>query len=133
MFAKRLKELRIDAGLKQSELARKLDISPSTIGMYEQGRRSADQETLLKISDLFDVSTDYLLGRTNVRNNLFISKNGRDYDAENFKTEKELIENMYLDEDMRKVFNVFSELSEDAREKALKVAELFLLDEKSKK
>ena len=94
MFAKRLKELRIDAGLKQSELAQKLDISPSTIGMYEQGRRSADQETLLKISDLFDVSTDYLLGRTNVRNNLFISKNGRDYDAENFKTEKELIENI---------------------------------------
>lgn len=75
MFAKRLKELRIDAGLKQSELAQKLDISPSTIGMYEQGRRSADQETLLKISDLFDVSTDYLLGKTNVRNNLFINKN----------------------------------------------------------
>lgn len=57
-----LRELRKAKGLKQSELADRLGLAPSTISMYEQGRREPDEETLKAIAKFFDVSTDYLLG-----------------------------------------------------------------------
>lgn len=58
-----LKELREKRGLTQAQLSNSLKISPSAIGMYEQGRREPDHETLSKIADFFDVSIDYLIGR----------------------------------------------------------------------
>ena len=45
----------------QSDVAKKLNISTSTVGMYEQGRSQPDNETLTKIANLFNVTTDYLL------------------------------------------------------------------------
>lgn len=59
-----LKELRKAKGLTQLELSKALDVSPSLVGMYEQGRREASKEILQRIADFFNVSTDYLLGRT---------------------------------------------------------------------
>lgn len=58
-----LKELRQAHGLTQSELGKKLNIAPSTVGMWEKGYRSPDYEMLKNIADYFDVTTDYLLGR----------------------------------------------------------------------
>ena len=63
-FQNIFKRLRISAGLTQVEMAKKLGISRSTIGMYETGAREPDFETLEKIADFFNVDTDYLLGRT---------------------------------------------------------------------
>lgn len=60
-FGARLKALRTKKGLTQSELAKKLGISTSAVGMYEQGRREPDSRLLKKICELFSVSTDYLL------------------------------------------------------------------------
>jgi len=66
VFAYRLKELRhINKGLTQSQLAQELHIGKSTISNYENGYSTPDIETLMKIAIHFDVSTDYLLGRTN--------------------------------------------------------------------
>lgn len=48
--------------LTQKELADRLSISPSTIGMYEQNRRTPDITTLTTMSKIFDVSIEYLLG-----------------------------------------------------------------------
>lgn len=67
IMSERLKQLRLDEDLKQSDLGKLLEVSSSTIGMYEQGRRYPDFDTLIKISNYFDVSTDYLLGKTNKR------------------------------------------------------------------
>lgn len=61
MFKVRLKILRRQYGLTQSQLAEKLGISTSTIGMYEQGRRTPNHKTLLSICRLFKISIDYLL------------------------------------------------------------------------
>lgn len=47
--------------MSQAELAKKLGVSPSAVGMYEQGRREPSAETLVAISRVFRVSTDYLL------------------------------------------------------------------------
>lgn len=67
IFGKRLKSLRLEKDLKQSELAKIIEVSTSTIGMYEQGRRYTDLETLKKIAEFFDISVDYLIGRTDIK------------------------------------------------------------------
>ena len=58
------KQLRMASGLTQVEMAEKLGISRSTIGMYETGAREPDFEILELIADFFNVDIDYLLGRT---------------------------------------------------------------------
>ena len=67
MFNDRLKELRNKAGLKQSELGEKVGVSASTIGMYEQDRRSPDREMLIKLSNVFNVTLDYLVDNNNIK------------------------------------------------------------------
>ena len=63
-FQNIFKRLRNSCGLTQAEMAEKIGISRSTIGMYETGAREPDFETLEKIADFFNVDIDYLLGRT---------------------------------------------------------------------
>ncbi|MBR3667908.1 MAG: helix-turn-helix transcriptional regulator [Ruminococcus sp.] len=60
----RLKELRKKKGLSQQRLAMELNVNQNTISRYESGEREADYKTLIMIADYFDVSIDYLLGRT---------------------------------------------------------------------
>ncbi len=61
MFGECLKKLRKKMKLTQTALAGKLGVSPSTIGMYEQGRREPDSRMLIKIANFFGVSVDYLI------------------------------------------------------------------------
>lgn len=68
MFDKIIKNLRESKELSQKELGDILNISASTIGMWEQNRRNPDKDMLVKIADYFDVSVDYLLGRTSNKN-----------------------------------------------------------------
>ncbi|HBG6421636.1 TPA: helix-turn-helix domain-containing protein [Clostridioides difficile] len=64
MFGERLKKLRIKFGLKQHELAEILNVSQSTIGMYENDQRTPPAESIVKLAEYFNVTTDYLLGHT---------------------------------------------------------------------
>lgn len=68
MKGNRIKQLREEKGLKQEELAKVLLVAPSTIGMYERDEREPNDSITLKIADFFGVSTDYLLGKTDIRN-----------------------------------------------------------------
>ena len=68
MLKDRLYSLRKEIGLNQTELAKRLGVGRTTYAMYEQGRRSPDFDTLSEIADYFDVTTDFLLGRSNSRN-----------------------------------------------------------------
>lgn len=61
MFGKKLKILRKKSGITQANLAKKLGISPSAVGMYEQGRREPESKMLVKIAEFFNVSVDYLV------------------------------------------------------------------------
>ena len=72
MISERLKSLREDADLSQKELAKALGVSPSTIGMYESGKRTPDSDMLTRICDFFNITVDYLLGRSNVKKPLNI-------------------------------------------------------------
>ena len=76
----RLKQLRTKRGMSQSELGKIISVAPSTIGMYEQGRRILEVPTLKKIASFFNVSVDYLLGNditmpTNDLNRFLLQEN----------------------------------------------------------
>ena len=69
----RIRELREDKDLKQSELAAATGIDQRTISNYETGKSNPDSYALLKLADYFNVSVDYILCRTN--KDYFYSKN----------------------------------------------------------
>lgn len=75
LFGQNLKQLRNNANLTQQQLADKLKVAPSTIGMYESDKRMPDTTLLSEIANLFSVSIDYLVGRGNKNSsNLFALK-----------------------------------------------------------
>lgn len=61
-FGLKLKTLRKEAGMTQSELAAKLNITKSVISYYELSERTPSPDVLIKLSAIFHVSVDYLLG-----------------------------------------------------------------------
>ena len=75
--------LRREQGLSQSELALTINLSRATLSHYERGCREIRTDTLLKIAAYFDVSVEYLIGRTNCRlsvrayNDVFTMKDGQ--------------------------------------------------------
>lgn len=101
-FQNIFKRLRSSSGLTQAEMAEKLRISRSTIGMYETGAREPDFETLEKIADFFNVDIDYLLGRTDKTTLLPESVNHYYLNDETREIAQEVFENPEL----RSLFHV---------------------------
>lgn len=66
-FGKRLQSLRNEKKLGQKKLAVTLGMSLSSIGKYENNLRTPSTEVLVRMADFFQVSTDYLLGRSDSR------------------------------------------------------------------
>lgn len=62
-FGKRFRELRAGKGLSQIALAKELQVSKSVISLWELGGSDPTLSNLIKISDFFDVSIDYLAGK----------------------------------------------------------------------
>ena len=65
MFDERLRLLRKKHGYTQVSLAETIGVSKGTVAMWETGKRTPDFDTLIRLSDLFDVRTDYILGKSN--------------------------------------------------------------------
>lgn len=66
-FARRMLSLRTEAGLSQQKVADLLEVSKSTISLYETGYTVPDAKTIYKLCDIYHVSADYLLCRTDYR------------------------------------------------------------------
>lgn len=66
-LAKKLQTLRQQKDVSQSEIAKYIGLTVGAYQNYENGRREANYETLCKLADFYNVSTDYLLGRTPVK------------------------------------------------------------------
>lgn len=62
----RLKELRLQKQLLQKDIAEEIKVSRTTYVKYENGDSEPNQETIIKLATFFDVTTDYLLGKSNV-------------------------------------------------------------------
>ena len=67
VFGTRLKELRKEKKLKQTEMAEQLELAPRNYQRLEYGKTNATATTLMFLGDYFHVSVDYLLGRTDSR------------------------------------------------------------------
>lgn len=97
-----LKKARENIGLTQSQVADKLGISDGTYKNYEQGKREPNNTLLSKIADLYEVSTDYLLGRTNIKRMA--------------TEETDLFANIDVAELERRIIEKYTALSEEMRE-----------------
>lgn len=67
-FSDRLKELRKEKGLTQKDLAKILYVNQSAVSKYELGTNLPENRFLVQLADYFNVSTDYLLGKSDNRN-----------------------------------------------------------------
>jgi transcriptional regulator with XRE-family HTH domain len=67
MLKERLKQLRSEYNLLQKDIAKLLNITTSAYGYYEQGRHTLDCDSLNILAKYFNVSVDYLLGNTDIR------------------------------------------------------------------
>ena len=63
----RLKEIRNEYQYSQLKLSEQLGVSRSAVAMWESGSSQPDNDMLLRIADIFGVSTDYLLGKTDIK------------------------------------------------------------------
>ena len=62
-FGERLKELRLEKGIGQIELATQIGVSKGIISLWEQGKREPTLSSLVAIADYFNITIDYLIGR----------------------------------------------------------------------
>lgn len=68
ILADRLKKIRKNNNLTQAELGKILGVGKTTISMYENGNSTPNDEIKLKIAEHFNISLDYLLGKTDIKN-----------------------------------------------------------------
>ncbi len=125
MFAERLRLLRQEKKVSQNDLGDLLNITPQAISKWEQGQSQPDNNFLIVLSNYFDVSIDYLLGRSDNKNpsNGLYTKTITDEDGYSIeiKTEvpfnelpKEKQQDM-IDTAMEKLFEVKKEIKEDKK------------------
>lgn len=70
MFTERLKSLRKEKGLTQKAIAEHFNTSPQSYAQWEKGLRTPNSDSLEKLANFFNVSTDYLLGNSDYKNTL---------------------------------------------------------------
>lgn len=122
MFSERLKKLRKEKNLLQSDLAVIFNVAQPTVGGWESGARAPGYDTLLAIANYFDVSIDYLLGRSDNRNsnNGLYTKTITDEDGYSIEIKTEVPfnelskekQNDLIDTAMEKLFEVKKEIKE---------------------
>lgn len=118
-FAERLKFLRENSGLTQQGVADILNVSRATIAGYETKGKQPDYEKLTKLAEYFNVSVDYLLGRSNTRNVDVIEEAIKD------DPELEHIWSMLNNrEDIRLMFKKVADLKPEYIKRILKIIEI---------
>lgn len=112
-FKYRLRDLREKEGISGAKLGEKLGVGKSTVSMWENGKNYPTAAMLQKIAKYFNVSTDYLLGKTDIK--------------------IEQTAPISLDEFQVAFYGEVKELSPEAKEKVLEYARLLKISEESKK
>ena len=105
LFNKRLKKLRIDAGMTQQQLGDLINVTKVSICNYESGNRMPSIDTLIDISNLFKVDLDYLIGT----DSYVVSDNAENYGLRMAKEEIDLIR------ELRKHSDLYNGLIDDTK------------------
>lgn len=74
LFGEHLKELRRSANLSQEELGKIFHVHKTTVSNWEKGNRFPDLDMYVELANYFNVTTDYLIGKTNKRNSKHVTK-----------------------------------------------------------
>ena len=93
-FGNKLKELRKQSGLTQQQIADRIGVTKSVISFYELKERSPSPEVLIKLSQIFHVSTDYLLG---IDKSKTVDVSGLDEDIKAIQLKKLFQKGIYVD------------------------------------
>ncbi|MBU5308036.1 helix-turn-helix domain-containing protein [Clostridioides mangenotii] len=117
LFGNRLKQLRFEKDMTGEELGKVFNVTKVAISNWESGRRFPDQDTLIHICDYFNVSIDYLLGRTDNKSPI------SDIDT---KKIEELTNN---NEDMHNLIRKLYELDPKTQNKIKKMIDAFIDDD----
>jgi transcriptional regulator with XRE-family HTH domain len=105
MLGDRLRLLRDKFAYSQEYVGKKIGVASSTIGMYEQGRREPDVDTLKALANLYDVSIDYLVDNNDIKDDEY----------------KALYNEIYNNPDLRIFFNQTKDLTKEEMRWVLKL------------
>ena len=115
-FGAKLKNCRKNMSLSQKEFGQKIGVAESTVSLYESNKRFPDADTLKKISSLFGVSIDYLLGNSSDPS----QESGGYYSDPEVA---QMAEELRTDPDKRILFDATKDLSKDDIDTVLKIIE----------
>lgn len=118
----RIKELRKQQNITQQQLSDYLGITQATLSGWENEKFEIDNNSLMKCADYFNVSLDYLLGRTE-------EKNANKKDDASSDDLSEYLEELRTRPEMKMLFNITKKATRADVEKAVKVIEAMLQDE----
>lgn len=116
MLGNVIKVLRAKKNIMQKDLAEVMEVSPSTISMWENGEREPDIVSLKKIADYFDVSMDYLLERVDNRNDFYYVNGNNSVQVNGNNSTTSVLESeptFYEDTLTKKFVDIFSKLDFD--------------------
>ncbi|HDR7601542.1 TPA: helix-turn-helix transcriptional regulator [Bacillus mycoides] len=114
MIGEKIKELRKNSKITQEQLGNAIGVSKMAISYFEKGKKSPGRESLEKIADYFNVTTDYLLGR-----------------SEDPELNEE--ENKTVTEEGKNIMTLIESLPEDERKKAWEQLEMYVTYMQNKK
>lgn len=127
ILSDRLRALRIQNNYSQQELADKLNVNRSTVTLYETGVNEPPIEKLNKLSILYNVSIDYIIGKTNYKNELDAWTAWKEMDKTRFNNNKfevileSLIEQVSLDDELTFEDKILSDKQKEIIIKQLKL------------
>ena len=103
-FGKRVKKLRIDNGYSMQELANKLNVTKSSINMWENSNSVPKDNILIALSKIFNVSIDYLLGNEEMENKIpdnsklhYIQRNLEKLDEQRLQQAEQILKTVFND------------------------------------
>lgn len=110
MFNYILQELRLDSGLTQDALADKLCVTRSALSKYETGENNPTMDFLIRCSNFFNVSADYLLGITRVRTSPNTLYSFKSHSNDDFKKINDIL--VYLRDNKKYIGYIHSMITE---------------------
>jgi len=82
ILGKNIRRLRIKNKMTQNDLSKKMNKAESTVRMWELGRSEPDKDSIVLLSEIFDVTTDYLLGKVEIKDE---KKDGSEIKIDDFQ------------------------------------------------